>query len=807
MPAKYRRMGDYHEYYSGAKIAPYLTVFVGGNHEASNHLSELYYGGWVAPNIYYMGAANVLRLGPLRIAGLSGIWKGYDYRKQHFERLPYNRDDTNSIYHVRELDVRKLLSVRTQVDIGISHDWPQGVEWLGDYNHLFKLKDLFEADANVGKLGSIAAKQCLARLRPPHWFSAHLHVKYPAVVRHPDYEQMSIPPRPNEKPPLLGIPENEIMSIPPRSYEKATVRRDSENKDLSVSSSQNTKAPVIRAGDRQKVSAWSQFHRQAQKEDAEEDERALKEYQNLRELRGGTEIHSKPNYVFKETFKQVKTDDNLGRAVTHIAHEERHQDNAPDIPQIDGQIDGCCPLILPRSLKRARQESSPAESRRASISEDEKAVPARRVDLDGNLRTTETITRSKPATAPIRNTDDIDLNMDSDEEPVNSTNDISVLSKTNTTEASKDERIASGATNPEAIEVDISDEEEPVEDCNLVKIAPNSPAVATSTFKSQNKPRSRSQQQLDGNLSSDLSEDGGMRLNPAAPSFQPRASIASTVQSGQQVPRFRSTSDQSMEGLDLTKVPTVDGREVNSGNAVTDDMRAKLAALNSSFAKPEQVETSPKLPFPEDIRNTSTRFLALDKCERKRHFLELIEIDTATDEKGTGQTQPYKLQYDPEWLAILRVFAPELQFGGDPSDRVPPHRGDTYYRQRIIEEEEYIKKYVVEANLLGVPDNFSITAPVYDPKVHVDHRDMPREVTNAQTSVFCKLIGIENRFDITEEERNARIARGARPDQPRFGGSRNGHGRGSSGSNNRGGGGRGGHRGGRGGRGRGRGRY
>lgn len=34
-------------YYSGEKKAPVLTVFIGGNHEASNHLQELPYGGWV----------------------------------------------------------------------------------------------------------------------------------------------------------------------------------------------------------------------------------------------------------------------------------------------------------------------------------------------------------------------------------------------------------------------------------------------------------------------------------------------------------------------------------------------------------------------------------------------------------------------------------------------------------------------------------------------------------------------------------------------------------------------------------------
>ncbi|KAH9845028.1 Lariat debranching enzyme, C-terminal domain [Teratosphaeria destructans] len=195
MPAKYREMCDFHQYYSGQRTAPYLTIFVGGNHEASNYLFELYYGGWVAPNIYYMGAANVLRLGPLRIAGMSGIWKGYNYRKPHFERLPYNDSDLKSIYHTREMDVRKLLQVRSQVDIGISHDWPKGVEWKGNFKQLFRYKKHLEDDARSGQLGNVAAQYVLDRLRPKYWFSAHLHCKYAAVVKHDpiDVEQQTLP--------------------------------------------------------------------------------------------------------------------------------------------------------------------------------------------------------------------------------------------------------------------------------------------------------------------------------------------------------------------------------------------------------------------------------------------------------------------------------------------------------------------------------------------------------------------------------------------------------------------------------------
>ncbi|KAL8672401.1 MAG: hypothetical protein Q9168_003140 [Polycauliona sp. 1 TL-2023] len=206
VPPKYRAIGDFHEYYSGARVAPYLTLFVGGNHEASNHLWELYYGGWVAPNIYYLGAANVVNIGPLRIAGLSGIWSGSDYRKAHSERLPYDFKELKSVYHQREIDVRKLLQLRTQVDVGISHDWPRKVEWQGDHEQLFRFKPHFESDAKTGRLGSPAARYVMDRLRPKWWFAAHLHCKFSAAI---NYDREG-PDDPSKKAP--GVPS-------PRSHD------------------------------------------------------------------------------------------------------------------------------------------------------------------------------------------------------------------------------------------------------------------------------------------------------------------------------------------------------------------------------------------------------------------------------------------------------------------------------------------------------------------------------------------------------------------------------------------------------------
>ncbi|KAI4945962.1 hypothetical protein J4E91_007403 [Alternaria rosae] len=490
MPSKYYAMHDFHEYYSGLRTAPYLTIFIGGNHEASNYMWELYYGGWAAPKIYYMGAANVIRLGPLRIAGLSGIWKGYNYKKPHYERLPYNSDDVRSIYHVRELDVRKLLQIRTQVDIGLSHDWPRGMEWKGNYRQLFSWKPDFEQEAKDGTLGSVAAKVVLERLRPPHWFSAHMHAKFPAVWDHAEI----------------------LNATPP------------------------------------------------------------------------------------------KTD----------------ADNA--IPQVvnDGEID----------LDVANGESIPAPKNDAEI--------------------------------------DLDMDLDDDE----------------------------------VLPVPVAE--------------PKKPTQSTNT------------------------------------------------ESEPQVP---------------------------------EDIR-NLLPESFSRQKAEIVQT---LPFPEDITNKTTNFLALDKCLPKRSFLQLLEIQPHTP---TELQRPLQLQYDKEWLAITRVFADHLTVG-DPYAQVPVDKGDAVYRPLVEKEIAWIEENLVTADKMMIPEDFTVTAPTYDPALGIHVQATPQEYSNPHTQSFCNLLQIPNVFHASDEERAQLAQSGPRPEQQR---SNRGGGRGGGGhrGGGRGQGHRGRGRGGRGGRGRGR---
>ncbi|CAJ0577385.1 unnamed protein product, partial [Mesorhabditis spiculigera] len=188
----FRSLQSFYKYYSGEETAPILTLFVGGNHEASGFLLELPNGGWVAPNVYYMGFASVVKFAGLRIAGLSGIYKAQDYQKGHYERPPFARGSEISAYHVRALEVFRLRQLRARdgeaakncIDCVVTHDWPAGITDYGNVQQLLRFKPYFEEDIKYNRLGNAATLQLLQELRPKHWFAAHLHCKFPALIPH-----------------------------------------------------------------------------------------------------------------------------------------------------------------------------------------------------------------------------------------------------------------------------------------------------------------------------------------------------------------------------------------------------------------------------------------------------------------------------------------------------------------------------------------------------------------------------------------------------------------------------------------------
>ncbi|KAJ7856658.1 lariat debranching enzyme, C-terminal domain-containing protein [Mycena olivaceomarginata] len=145
---------------------------------------ELYHGGWLAPNIYYLGEAGCVRVNGLRIAGASGIFKSHDFTLGHFEKMPYDRSMVRSIYHIREYAVRKLSLLSSPLQVFLSHDWPQSITDYGDLPKLLRHKTFLRSDIMSGQLGSPPLFNLLRNLQPEWWFSAHLHTRFEACVVH-----------------------------------------------------------------------------------------------------------------------------------------------------------------------------------------------------------------------------------------------------------------------------------------------------------------------------------------------------------------------------------------------------------------------------------------------------------------------------------------------------------------------------------------------------------------------------------------------------------------------------------------------
>ncbi|KAJ7658950.1 lariat debranching enzyme, C-terminal domain-containing protein [Mycena rosella] len=184
VPDKYKQLGGFYKYYTGEKTAPVLTIVIGGNHEASNYMWELYHGGWLAPNIYYLGEAGCVRVNGVRIAGASGIFKSHDFTRGHFEKMPYDRSMVRSIYHIREYAVRKLSLLTSRLQVFLSHDWPQSITDHGDLPTLLQRKTFLRGDIMSGQLGSPPLLGLLRALQPEWWFAAHLHTRFEACVVH-----------------------------------------------------------------------------------------------------------------------------------------------------------------------------------------------------------------------------------------------------------------------------------------------------------------------------------------------------------------------------------------------------------------------------------------------------------------------------------------------------------------------------------------------------------------------------------------------------------------------------------------------
>lgn len=82
------------------------------------------------------------------------------------------------------MNVYKCLQIKQPIDVFLSHDWPRGIYQYGDTDSLIRRKRFLADEIASGTLGSMPSEELLYHLKPDYWFSAHLHVKFAALVNH-----------------------------------------------------------------------------------------------------------------------------------------------------------------------------------------------------------------------------------------------------------------------------------------------------------------------------------------------------------------------------------------------------------------------------------------------------------------------------------------------------------------------------------------------------------------------------------------------------------------------------------------------
>lgn len=132
----------------------------------------------------------------------------------------------------------------------------------------------------------------------------------------------------------------------------------------------------------------------------------------------------------------------------------------------------------------------------------------------------------------------------------------------------------------------------------------------------------------------------------------------------------------------------------------------------------------------------TTKFLALDKCLPNRRFLQLLDIET-------DNTDALKMEYDLEWLTILKSTNHLLSVKHSNNFMPGPNGQERFEFIPSQEELEETKKKFKDG--LKIPENFSATVEPFNPDNSFDQsQEQPKAIINPQTSQFCKLLGIDD---------------------------------------------------------------
>jgi Icc-related predicted phosphoesterase len=172
-PAKYRKLGDFHNYYKNILKFPWPVYFIAGNHEPYGFLDQHIEGIEICSNCYYIGRANSFSINNIKVSGLSGIYKENVFRKKRPHISEIERSSNKDYIYFTDIEVDKLIDFG-KTDILLLHDWPEGIINQAD-------AEQFEAQRRsirYNTVGNEYSKMVMELTEPQIVLCGHLHQKY-----------------------------------------------------------------------------------------------------------------------------------------------------------------------------------------------------------------------------------------------------------------------------------------------------------------------------------------------------------------------------------------------------------------------------------------------------------------------------------------------------------------------------------------------------------------------------------------------------------------------------------------------------
>ena len=174
-------------------------------------------------------------------------------------------------------------------------------------------------------------------------------------------------------------------------------------------------------------------------------------------------------------------------------------------------------------------------------------------------------------------------------------------------------------------------------------------------------------------------------------------------------------------------------KEVQTNTLGNPHTPAIMSHLQPSYWFSAHLHTKFAALVPHDDKNLRrTKFLSLDKCLPQRDFLQIVTFPEAKSGRKP------RLEYDKEWLAIIRATQPFHSLERRPTPLPPP----ASLRSKVEEELEWIEAQEgSDDKWLTVPENFSMTLEPHRPGVKLP-RQQPPFIPSPQTEAFAAKLGV-----------------------------------------------------------------